>query len=147
MMSTPSYLYTFLFLLINYIRKNLLCYACFYSSTIRSVYVQRGQSWFFSWGRTTSGSLPRLTVTEQIYSKVILQNYVNVTTLIFSFNNKQKFTLNMFSFSRRYIVVYVKCQDIAIGLTDVIVGFLLFLYCLTIHSYLYIHLTFYFFNA
>ena len=102
MMSTPSYLYTFLFLLINYIRKNLLCYACFYSSTIRSVYVQRGQSWFFSWGRTTSGSLPRLTVTEQIYSKVILQNYVNVTTLIFSFNNKQKFTLNMFSFSIRY---------------------------------------------
>ena len=102
MMSTPSYLYTFLFLLINYIRKNLLCYACFYSSTIRSVYVQRGQSWFFSWGRTTSGSLPRLTATEQIYSKVILQNYVIVTTLIFSFNNKQKFTLNMFSFSIRY---------------------------------------------
>ena len=102
MMSTPSYLYTFLFLLINYIRKNLLCYACFYSSTIRSVYVQRGQSWFFSWGRTTSGSLPRLTVTEQIYSKVILQNYVIVTTLIFSFNNKQKFTLNLFSFSKRY---------------------------------------------
>ena len=103
MMSTPSYLYTFLFLLINYIRKNLLCYACFYSSTIRSVYVQRGQSWFFSWGRTTSGSLPRLTVTEQIYSKVILQNYVNVTTLIFSFNNKHEFTLNMFSFPKRYI--------------------------------------------
>ena len=139
MMSTPSYLYTFLFLLINYIRKNLLCYACFYSSTIRSVYVQRGQSWFFSWGRTTSGSLPRLTVTEQIYSKVILQNYVNVTTLIFSFNNKQKFTLNMFSFLRLSIP--------NIPSLIIIVDFLSFLYCLIIHSYLYIHLTFYFFNA
>ena len=142
MMSTPSYLYTFLFLLINYIRKNLLCYACFYSSTIRSVYVQRGQRWFFSWGRTTSGSLPRLTVTEQIYSKVILQNYVNVTTLIFSFNNMQKFTLNMFSFSKRYSLLILYIPSLII-----IVGFLLFLYCLTIHSYLYIHLTFYFFNA
>ena len=141
MMSTPSYLYTFLFLLINYIRKNLLCYACFYSSTIRSVYVQRGQSWFFSWGRTTSGSLPRLTVTEQIYSKVILQNYVNVTTLIFSFNNKQKFTLNMFSFLRRYLLIP------NIPSLIIIVDFLSFLYCLIIHSYLYIHLTFYFFNA
>ena len=140
MMSTPSYLYTFLFLLINYIRKNLLCYACFYSSTIRSVYVQRGQRWFFSWGRTTSGSLPRLTVTEQIYSKVILQNYVNVTTLIFSFNNKQKFTLNMFSFLRRYLIPNIPSLII-------IVDFLAFLYCLIIHSYLYIHLTFYFFNA
>ena len=142
MMSTPSYLYTFLFLLINYIRKNLLCYACFYSSTIRSVYVQRGQRWFFSWGRTTSGSLPRLTVTEQIYSKVILQNYVNVTTLIFSFNNKQKFTLNMFSFSKRYSLLILYIPSLII-----IVDFLSFLYCLTIHSYLYIHLTFYFFNA
>ena len=140
MMSTPSYLYTFLFLLINYIRKNLLCYACFYSSTIRSVYVQRGQRWFFSWGRTTSGSLPRLTVTEQIYSKVILQNYVNVTTLIFSFNNKQKFTLNMFSFLRRYLIPNIPSLII-------IVDVLSFLYCLIIHSYLYIHLTFYFFNA
>ena len=142
MMSTPSYLYTFLFLLINYIRKNLLCYACFYSSTIRSVYVQRGQRWFFSWGRTTSGSLPRLTVTEQIYSKVILQNYVNVTTLIFSFNNKQKFTLNMFSFLRRYSLLIPNIPSLII-----IVDFLSFLYCLIIHSYLYIHLTFYFFNA
>ena len=142
MMSTPSYLYTFLFLLINYIRKNLLCYACFYSSTIRSVYVQRGQSWFFSWGRTTSGSLPRLTVTEQIYSKVILQNYVNVTTLIFSFNNKQKFTLNMFSFSKRYSLLILNIPSLII-----IVDFLAFLYCLIIHSYLYIHLAFYFFNA
>ena len=141
MMSTPSYLYTFLFLLINYIRKNLLCYACFYSSTIRSVYVQRGQSWFFSWGRTTAGSLPRLTVTEQIYSKVILQNYVIVTTLIFSFNNKQKFTLNMFSFSIRYLLI------LNIPSLIIIVDFLAFLYCLIIHSYLYIHLAFYFFNA
>ena len=138
MMSTPSYLYTFLFLLINYIRKNLLCYACFYSSTIRSVYVQRGQRWFFSWGRSTSGSLPRLTVTEQIYSKVILQNYVNVTTLIFSFNNRQKFTLSMFSFLKRYILI------LKIPLLIIIVYLLSFLYCLIIHSYLNIHLTFYF---
>ena len=141
MMSTPSYLYTFLFLLINYIRKNLLCYACFYSSTIRSVYVQRGQSWFFSWGRTTSGSLPRLTVTEQIYSKVILQNYVIVTTLIFSFNYKQKFTLNIFSFPLNSLLI------LDIPSLIIIVDFLAFLYCLIIHSYLYIHLAFYFFNA
>ena len=142
MMSTPSYLYTFLFLLINYIRKNLLCYACFYSSTIRSVYVQRGQRWFFSWGRTTSGSLPRLTVTEQIYSKVILQNYVIVTTLIFSFNNKQKFTLNVFSFSIRYSLLILNIPSLII-----IEDSLAFFYCLKIHSYLYIHLAFCFFNA